>query len=228
MTSVCPRCRTPLSGPACTACGARFDVPPGAPPVSAYVPPPMYPSPYMMYQPMPYPVAPVRRGKGMAMPGGIMSIITGAIVLAMTVASLSKAGFRDHGSVLGLLIVCLVLGIAGVLFGIYAIKARWWACLIGGIAMTVTTVMGFAFIGVVESIKKEHYRSYDYYDYSYGNTPDYGGMSSDDFHTLEALAGGFFLLALISLIAAIFCYIGVASSKAYERHQKHLQATEQF
>jgi hypothetical protein len=159
-------------------------------------------------------------------PGGILSIITGAIVLVITVAALSRGAFREHGTVLGLLITCGVLGAAAVLFGVFALKARWWGCLVAGITNTVTLVFSFAFLGVVAGIEKEQWRlRYDDYQAAYGSGVR---LSFDDLETLKAIGGGLVLTGVVALVACIFCYIGVSSSKAYDRYRKHLEATQQF
>jgi hypothetical protein len=142
------------------------------------------------------------------------------------VAAMSRASYRGHGDIVAVMVTCLFLGASAIVFGALALGARWWACLVAGLTMTLTTLVGFLWIAVAVSLKEKRYRSWDY-DYNYRDT-HVDGLTYDDIETLAAFGGGFILLAVVALIAGIFCFIGISSSKAYLQYRKHLEATQQF
>lgn len=260
MHPACPRCRAPLNGPFCAACGLRLDgqqpLPPlgqgqAYPPVQGQVQPPygqvqppygqppmahpgmMQPAPqgwgqpqpgvqymgpggvpYMVMQ-MPGPQAPSKRW---AMVGGIMDLVAcGFYVLIGLIGMIAASSERgdDKGAAMAGLFVFLLLGVAGIIFGIYAIKGRWGGALGAGILHTLTALICFGAIGAIEDDKKDS----DSLSYYYDSKPNEG---------LEAAQGALVLFALLSLLTAIFCFIGISGARNFARHQQHVRASDHF
>jgi hypothetical protein len=213
MTPPCPRCRAPLTGPVCSACGA------GAwpPPHPAYPPYPPHPhaGPWGPYPGHPYGGVAVARGKGLAVPGGIMSIIAGAIVMLLALATLGADGAADDEAAVVVLGICAAFGAGGIVFGVFSIKGRWWGAMIAGIAQTLICLTSFLFIGAIEEARQERELFGSY-------------MSQDEREAFDVLVGAFGLLSLFALVTAILCYIGISSARRHAAYLAHQRATLPF
>lgn len=244
MHPACPRCRAPLNGPFCGACGLRLDgqapLPPlgqgqAYPPVYAQQPHQYAPQPQQGWAPppgvpgvqymgpggVPYMVMQVPAqgpSKRWAMVGGIMDLVAcGFYVLIGLVGMLavSKEGGHDKNEAMAGLFVFLVLGVAGIIFGIYSIKGKWGGALAAGILHSLVTLVCFAGIGAAEDEKKTE-DSYSYY---------YDAKPNED---IAAAQGVLVIFALLSLLTAIFCFMGISGAKNYARHQQHVRASDHF
>jgi hypothetical protein len=172
--------------------------------------------PYMMMQ-VPN-NAPSRKW---AMVGGIMDIVVSSIYLLIgLLAAVGASGDRsnDKGSLMMGLFIFICLGVAGIIFGVYSTRGRWGGALGGGILHSVLALICFIGVGAVQSVKDRR-RSYDYYDSYYRSSEDKG---------LDAAAGFMVIFALLSVLTAIFCFIGIGGAKARARYDAHMRATGAF
>lgn len=246
MHPVCPRCRAPLNGPFCAACGLRLDgqapLPPlgqgqAYPPVYGHAPQqPQYAQPPQGWAPppgvqpgvqymgpggVPYMVMQMPAqgpSKRWAMVGGIMDLVAcGFYVLVGLIGLLAVSNERGHdkGAAMAGLVVFLLLGVAGIIFGIYSIKGKWGGALGAGILHSLLTLVCFAGVGAAEDEKKPA-DSFSYY---------YDAKPNED---MEAAQGVLVIFALLSLLTAIFCFMGISGAKNYARHQQHVRASDHF
>lgn len=195
----------------------------GGMPPYGYPPPP--PPPHGLPYGGQYVMMPVQNhapSKRWAMVGGIMDIVTSSIYLllgliAFAAASSEPAG--DKGSVMMGLFIFNGLAVLGIIFGVYAIRGRWGGALGGGILHSVSALFCFGVIGLVQEEKERRDRLYGYDDYYYESSRD---------KEYEAIAGVLVLFALLSVLTAIFNYIGISGAKARQRYEQHMRATETF
>ncbi len=169
--------------------------------------------PYMMMQ-----VPAQGPSKRWAMVGGIMDLVAcgfyGLIGLVGLLAVSNERGGDKDAAMLGLSIF-LLMGVVGIVFGIYAIKGRWGGALGAGILHSLLTLVCFAGVGAAAD-EKESRAAYSYYESSSRN---------DGF---EAAQGMLVIFALLSLLTAIFCFMGISGAKNYARHQQHVRASDHF
>jgi hypothetical protein len=213
MTNVCPRCRAPLTGPVCTACGAPA-------PVSAWGQPPpgmyyghMPPYGYGGYQMMPVPMQPPK--KTFAVVGGITSLCACGLVLLLLAVGYGNHDFRREDGVPEIIAFTLALTAAAGLFSVFSILGKWWGALVAGILQSVNTLMTLALCGGAQEAKEKAMFDSFYIDHRRG----------DELETLTTL---YAFSALGVMLAAIFLYIGISGAKRLAQNKRHLQATETF
>jgi hypothetical protein len=186
-------------------CGTRVDGQPLAPYGQPAPPPPQYAAP-----------AGPPPSKAMAMTGGISGIVMSSLYLLIALLAIIGGAASDEqdtdGAVIGG-IVFLVFGLGGVIFGVYAVKGRWWGCMIGGILQSVLGLLLLAaYAGLSEAERKAGV---------------FSEMAADDIGKVKT-----FILVwlLITVVTAVFNFIGIASAKNWERghSRSHLRAADQF
>jgi hypothetical protein len=199
-------------------CGTRVDA--AAPSPSPYgqpqqpygQPPAPYPQPPPQYA---APAGPPP-SKGMAMVGGITAIVISSIYLLFgLIAVIAGAADSDpdaEGAVAGGLII-LVFGLSGVIFGVFAVKARWWGCMVGGILQSVLALLLLLALAGLQQAEKEA-----------GFAAE---LARDELDTAKTVI---LVWLLITAVVAVFNFIGIASAKNYERgnSRSHLRAADQF
>ena len=204
-------------------CGTRVDGQAPASPQQPYGQPQQYGQPQAPYgqpsappPPQYAPAAGPPPSKAMAMVGGISAIVISSIYLLFgLIAIIAGAADSDPdaaGAVAGGLII-FVFGLSGVIFGVFAIKGRWWSCMIGGILQSILglfLLLGYA--GVSEAERKAGV---------------FSEMAADDINTVKTVI---LVWLLITAAVAVFNFIGIASAKNWERgkSRSHLRAADQF
>jgi hypothetical protein len=154
--------------------------------------------------------------KGMAMAGGIMGIVISSLYLLIGLLAMIGGAVDDDpdagGAVAGGAIF-LVFGLAGVIFGVFAVKARWWGCMVGGILQSILALLLLAaYAGISDAESKAGV---------------FAEINRSEIDTVKTVV---LVWLLITAAVAIFNYIGIVSAKNYERaaSRSHLRAAEQF
>lgn len=192
-------------------CGTRVDAG-GYPPPPMQQQPGMYPPPPQQYA---APAGPPP-SKAMAMTGGILGIVMSSLYLLVALLAIIGGAASDEEDTAGAVVggvIFMLFGLGGVIFGVYAVKARWWACMVGGILQSVLALLLLAaYAGISEAERKAGV---------------FSEMGRDEIDTAKTVV---LVWLLITAIVAIFNFIGIASAKNFERGnaRSHLRAADQF
>lgn len=221
MTAVCPRCRAPLYGPVCQVCGAQASAfgaqaaPQGQPPPYGYG----QPMPYGMPYGVPYRAPPA--GKKMAVAGGILALVGSGLVILFAAMALGNHDVTDQKAASGFLIAAIVLALASAVPAVLAMRGSWVGSMLAGILQTLDMFTALMCVGAIASAK-DRLKLQDLFSFNDD------GVDPDRIKALETLSGLMVLGVLVTLIAAIFCYIGIASARRWKRTSTPMQATDVF
>jgi hypothetical protein len=192
-------------------CGMQVGVPP-QPPGMQYGTPP-YPPPPAYAAPMGGPPP----SKKMAMTGGIFAIVLSSLYLLIALLGTIGAAAGDEpdkGSTVAGGMIFLVLGLAGVIFGVFAVKGRWWGALVGAIIQTLLGLLLLLTVVVLAAAEDAADSPFDQTD-------------AEALGIVKAVILGWLL---VTVAAAVLNYLGIPSARRWEeaRSRSHLRAADQF